>query len=299
MSVVMNLPAPPEGTCNYPLDEPAYESQLAFFKCATRIHDSEKLKAHLLRIQKKIYERFRYPCVWNFDFVRGKVINHPLFPEILTFKKERQEEQNIFLDLGASVASDVRQVISEGWKREDILAIEIDQEAINLGYEMFIDSDRPIPCFIGNIFDPNIFDPTKALEKTSSRIDLFSLKDMNLLKRRVSFISCHYLFHLFDRDDQERLANYCALLLSDEPGSSIFGTHKGSREQGPQSLDHLPGTYWYNHSVESWVQMWENIFNPETVKIVAELKESNSQTQYKFLHPSEKILWMSWSVTRL
>ncbi|MBW0476428.1 hypothetical protein O181_016143 [Austropuccinia psidii MF-1] len=299
MSRILKLPLPPEGTYNYPFDDPSNERQLNFLKHATAISDPKQLKKHLVESHERIMKFFPYPCIWNFDFARGLVSHHPIYPEVLSLAKKEVDYQKIFIDFGALLAVDVRQVISNGWKQEDVLAVDIYEEAKKLSCEMFKDVDGPPPYFIGDIFDSKVFNPAKPEEKIYSKIDLYSLKDLNPLKNRASFISCHYLFHLFGREDQERLASYCAMLLSDKAGSSIFGFHRGSQEEGYQSVHYIPGAVWYGHSVGSWVAMWEDIFEPTKVKIVADLKESNPATQYEYLHGNKTILWMTWSVTRL
>lgn len=148
--------------------------------------------------------------------------------------------------------------MNDGWKREDVLAIDVlpgrhlllllhnltsilarrlyIPEWIELGKELFVGLESPIPYFIGNIFDPQVFDPNKPPEPLGEPLDLFALKDLNVLKGRVTVISADFMFHLFGEKDQERLAEYFALLLSNQPGSSIFGLQRGSENAGIQKL---------------------------------------------------------------
>ncbi|KAA1090047.1 hypothetical protein PGTUg99_034636 [Puccinia graminis f. sp. tritici] len=251
MSIILRLPSPPEGSKpSYPLDNPSLLDQLNFFKSKTGIEDDEKLKLHICRIQEKIYELFPFPCVWNFDFVRGKIVNHPMYQEVIQSAKNQSVAQKIFVDFGANVGSDLRQVVLDGWKREDVLAIDIIPSWIELGNELFKSVDQPIPYFIGDIFKPEVFDPTKPPSAQCDSLDLFSLKDLNALKGRATIISANFMFHLFGEADQERLAEYFALLLSNQPGSTIFGQHRGSENAGIQKLPYAAEAHWYSHSVE-------------------------------------------------
>ncbi|KAI9607981.1 hypothetical protein KEM48_005402 [Puccinia striiformis f. sp. tritici PST-130] len=99
--------------------------------------------------------------------------------------------------------------------------------------------------------------------------------------------------------DQERLAEYFSLLLSNQPGSSIFGLQRGSENEGEQNLPYAAEAHWYGHSAESWKSVWEKLFDPSTVKIVTEVRESDEETQYEYIHGKRKVLWLYWSVTRI
>jgi len=300
MSIILKLPSPPEGSKPvYPLDKPTLTHQLNFFKSTTGIEDDEKLKVHICRIQERIYELFPFPCVWNFDFVRGKVVNNPMYQDVIESAKNQAVPQKIFVDFGANVGSDLRQVVNKGWKREDVLAIDVLPEWIELGQELLVGLEPPIPYFIGNIFDPQVFDPNKPPEPLGESLDLFALKDLNALKGRVTVISADFMFHLFGEKDQERLAQYFALLLSNQPGSSIFGLQRGSENAGIQKLPYAAEAHWYGHSAESWKALWEKHFDPSTVKITTEVRESQEETQYEYIHGNRKVLWLYWSVTRI
>ncbi|POW11627.1 hypothetical protein PSTT_05123, partial [Puccinia striiformis] len=160
----------------------------------------------------------------------------------------------------------------------------------------------------------------------SDTLDLFSLKDLNRLKGRVTIISADFIFHLFGQMNQERLAEYFSLLLSNQPGSSIFGLQRGSENEGEQNLfvpisllspqfhiispcthsiqkkqsrPYAAEAHWYGHSAESWKSVWEKLFDPSTVKIVTEVRESDEETQYEYIHGKRKVLWLYWSVTRI
>ncbi|WAR62742.1 hypothetical protein PtB15_15B329 [Puccinia triticina] len=281
MSIILKLPSPPAGSKPvYPLDDPSLSKQLDFFKAKTGIQDDGKLKLHLCRIQEKIYELFPFPCVWNFDFVRGKLVHHPMYQDVIQSAKNQTVPQQIFVDFGANVGSDLRQVVHDGWKRENVLAIDVLPGMIELGNELFGDVDQPIPYFIGDIFNAEVFDPHEPPGSLEGTLDLFSLKDLNSLKGRATIISADFMFHLFGQKDQEHLGACLARLLSNQPGSSIFGLQRGSENAGIQKLPYAAEAHWYGHSAESWRAFWEKIFDSSAVKIVTEMRESQEETQY-------------------
>ncbi|POW21974.1 hypothetical protein PSHT_01725 [Puccinia striiformis] len=183
MSIVLKLPSPPEGSKPiYPLDKPSLSKQLEFFKSKTGIEDTERLKLHLCEIQEKIYQLFPFPCVWNFDFVRGKVVNNPLYQDVVQSAKKQTVEQKIFVDFGANVPHN------------------------------------------------------------------FSMHKLN---------------------PKKKIRPYAA------------------------------EAHWYGHSAESWKSVWEKLFDPSTVKIVTEIRESDDETQYEYIHGKRKVMWLYWSVTRI
>jgi hypothetical protein len=105
-----------------------------------------------------------------------------------------------------------------------------------VGYKLFRDRKLPVANFIGNILQPGVLDvSTPAEVGPVGSIDLHSLKDLNPLKGKMNMISLNQLFHFFNEADQKRLAERCALLLSDEVGSAIFGMQVGGIKKGFQS----------------------------------------------------------------
>ena len=81
---------------------------------------------------------------------------------------------------------------------------------------------------------------------------------------------------LFGEEKQLHLARALAGLLSPEPGSLILGAHGGRPEKGLRVEMLRPnshGVTMFCHSPESWVEMWETVFEKGTVKVEATLKE--------------------------
>ncbi|WAQ83580.1 hypothetical protein PtA15_4A28 [Puccinia triticina] len=296
-SGMSNMPASAVGIkAAYPLDDPRMKDQLEFYQAATGIRDPQELKAHLLDIRAEGCKTFPFPCVLCFHFLQGMIARHSFFPNVVNSIQEKSNTRKIFLDIGAGMGNDLRQLIHHGWNRDDVLGVDVNSEWSVLGYKLFRDNARPVPNFIGNILEPQVLDvSTPAEVGPDASINLYSLKDLNPLKGKVTFISLNQLFHFFDETDQKRLAERCVLLLSNTVGSTIFGMQVGGIKKGLQSCIKT-----FVHSPETWKEMWESVFGPNKVKVVSELVETTPEDHLVQLFPGcTSIQRLYWSVTRI
>ena len=124
--------------------------------------------------------------------------------------------------------------------------------------------------------------------------ELGSLTSLTPLQGRVSAIFVGAFFHLFDEAKQLQIAHQVASLLSPLPGSIIFGSHVTMLVDGTRK--NFEGDDAHCYSPESWKELWDGIvFETGTVKV---------ETGAKLIDwgPSkgidDKLIWMSWSVTR-
>ncbi|PLW10214.1 hypothetical protein PCASD_22746 [Puccinia coronata f. sp. avenae] len=210
----------------YPLDDAHMSEQLDFYKAATGIQDPEKLKAQIYEIRTEGCKAFPFPCV---------LFRHPFYQNVRNEIENKTATRKIFIDIGAGMGTDLRQIIYHGWNRNDVLAVEIAPEWKPLGYKLFRDSDRPIPYFIGNVLESKVLDTTTSAQGDVTQVDLHSLEDLNPLKGTARFITLNQLFHFFDEEGQRQLAKRCALLLSNDAGSTIFGMQVGGVQKGVES----------------------------------------------------------------
>ncbi|KAA1125358.1 hypothetical protein PGTUg99_012767 [Puccinia graminis f. sp. tritici] len=279
----------------YPLDDPRMSEQLTFYKAATGIQDSEKLKAHILEIRAEVQtmaESIDPIGGTGFYFLQGMIARHPFYHNVRKEIEKKSNNRKIFLDIGAGMGTDLRQTIYYGWNRDDVIGVDVASEWKPLGYKLFRDSDRPIPYFLGNVLEPEVLDVKSSAKVDHAKIDLHSLKDLNPLKGAARFITLNQLFHFFDEAGQRKLAERCALLLSDEAGSTIFGMHIGGVKKGLESHK------MYVHSPETWKELWESIFAPRKVKLVSELVDVGPEAHLIPLFPGcSSMQRLYWSVT--
>ena len=123
--------------------------------------------------------------------------------------------------------------------------------------------------------------------------ELRSLTSLTPLQGRVSAIFMSSFFHLFDEAKQLQVARQVASLLSPLPGSIIFGSHVAMLVDGMRK--NILGDEVFCHSPESWKELWDgNVFEKGTVNVEADAKLITSKGILQ-----DKIIWMSWSVTRV
>ena len=86
---------------------------------------------------------------------------------------------------------------------------------------------------MGNVLESKVLDANSSAKDVDvAKVDLHSLQNLNPLKGTAKFITVNQLFHFFDEEGQRQLAERTALLLSDDIGSTIFGTHVGGVKKG-------------------------------------------------------------------
>ena len=83
-----------------------------------------------------------------------------------------------------------------------------------------------------------------------------------------------YFFHLFDEDEQRRIALILSRLLCHRPGAIIFGRHKGLPSPGFDNASTRTRPM-FCHSPESWGMLWKNILG-DRAEILAELSSLRS-----------------------
>ncbi|KAI9616686.1 hypothetical protein KEM48_005102 [Puccinia striiformis f. sp. tritici PST-130] len=315
----------------YPLDLIEHAKALEFFKKSTGIEDPSVLKGHVLKIREAAYKIYPYPCIWGFEFLKGKTLSHPFYPRMKANQLSDQD-QKIFVDLGAfvafrselSVGVDLKQVVEDGWDANNVLGIDIHHgkpeiilsienhfsswsstlsgntnrrgsfaEWIDIGHELFRDGQQ-LPSFLGDILLETTLNSAPA-EEAQPVLDLRNLKDLNPLKGRVSFICANQLFHLFLEDDQRELAERCGRLLSNEPGSAIFGTQVGAAKEMLSEIHKVQ-----LQSPESFEKLWKETLG-KNVEVVVTAEEDASLQNYRSFNPGQikEFCWLHWSVVRL
>jgi hypothetical protein len=127
---------------------------------------------------------------------------------------------------------------------------------------------------------------------------LDTLTSLNPLRGYVSAIHTSSFFHLFDEEQQAKVARALAGLLSPKPGSVIFGLHAGLPVKGIRSRS--TGGFAFAHSPESWKELWDGqIFDQGKVKVEAFLKRADRIELNSTPDKGVERCWLVWSVTRV
>ena len=179
------------------------------------------------------------------------------------------------------------------------------EEFWDFGHDLFLDTPETFPAALiaGDVFDPSMiasrtpfYTPDLPLLTAHGPPELRSLTTLTPLQGRVSAIFSSAFFHLFDEAKQLRIARQLASLLSPLPGSVIFGAHVTMLVNGMRKAPSL-GHDVFCHSPESWTELWDGIvFEKGTVSVEMGVKLVD---RGPCIGIDDKVVWMSWSVTRI
>ncbi|KAI0330294.1 hypothetical protein GY45DRAFT_1370866 [Cubamyces sp. BRFM 1775] len=252
------------------------EEENEFLRAVIKPQDDETLKARILDIQKRAYDKYPYPCIRGFHFVNLMMILNAAYPRVLEAGKNGD---TLFLDLGCCMGTDVRKLVYDGYPASRVLGCDLRPEFIQLGYELFGDVDQcPIRFFTSDVFELPTSDVAELPSADTARPDVASITGLSQLRGALTHIYTGALFHLFDEETQRGLALRLVTLLKRKPGAVVFGRHQGLHEEGYIN-DHL-GRNRYGHSEKSWPQLWKDVFTEvegegfaESVVVQAELRE--------------------------
>ena len=176
----------------------------------------------------------------------------------------------------------------------------------DLGHKLFRTTPEtfPVPFFAGNALDAThieIVPPfTMANPPPMAPVSLSDLTSLNPLRGHVSAIYTASVFHLFQEEQQLHLARALAALLSPEPGSMIFGIHRGLPEKGHAANNDRKDTFC--HSPDSWIELWDGmVFEKGSVRVVATLVNMKKEKHYEQCMgvTGRYVDVLSWHVTRL
>ncbi|KAL0959906.1 hypothetical protein HGRIS_011571 [Hohenbuehelia grisea] len=283
--------------------------KLAFFKQQTGLEE-EELKDHLLRIQAKSYEVFRYPCIRNFGFTELRCTTLPAYEQAIKLGKERHGA--IFLEVGCCFGTDLRKAAADGIPVQNMIGTDLRGDFWKIGHELFKSNPEtwPVPFIAGDVFDSSHIaqrEPAYTVPNTAVPA-LNTLTSLNPLYGHVSILHTSSVFHLFSEKGQFEMAKALGSLLSPLPGSIILGSHgalpekgfttnvAGFEKEGPDS--EAGDVEMFCHSPESWTELWDGqIFKKGTVKVETELRPLNKKDSLGELGPVFYLLF--WSVTRL
>ena len=162
-----------------------------------------------------------------------------LYPEILS---RLIESKQTLLDIGCCFAQDIRKLVSDGAPSENLYGVELRQPFVDLGYELFGDKTSLKSTFIvGDFLSESILPAFSSLEG------------------KIDMIYAASIFHLFNWDDQVRLAILTVNLLKPEPGSLLWGRQRGNVVAGEYEHRTDAQTTMYKHDESSFKRMWDEI----------------------------------------
>lgn len=162
------------------------------------------------------------------------------------------------------MGTDLRQLTLEGLDGKDLTGLDLEQDFVKIGKELFQGGDSSsaddITWIISNIFNNNFL----TMDYTGSEQPEFTKgtttgQNLNELKGTFDIISAGSVFHLFDEPMQADLAKRLTALLSDKPGSLIFGQHGGLDKKGFTPTTYPVTRERFLHGPESFIDLFQEL----------------------------------------
>jgi len=193
----------------------------------------DEILAHILETRNKAWKTFPHPSIGRFQFLDLQLAKSPIYKDIL----ERIQHGQQFLDLGCCFGQELRQLVSDGAKSENLYGVELHSEFFDFGYELFRDKDHLNALFL----EANIFSHESVIWQLQGKIDI---------------IWVGAFLHLFDRHHQLIAIKHMLRLLSKQPSSIIVGRLVGSETPGEYPSQITPNGTVYTHDVHSFKKMF-------------------------------------------
>lgn len=203
---------------------------------------------HIYRIRDKAWGIFPWPCIGEFWFLSFGLAKHPLYHNLVL---PRLKTGDSLLDLGSCMGQDLRKLVFDGAPSEKLYASDVFPQYEGLSYELWRDKDSFPHHFLA--------DDVLADNENFMKGSLMT----KLGPGQTDIIAINMFLHLFDYENQLKVATRILRLLSQRPGSLILGSQAGVRPPMEQPLkppfdkteDGETRTI-YRHSPDSFIDLW-------------------------------------------
>ncbi|KAL6720881.1 hypothetical protein ACLMJK_002806 [Lecanora helva] len=206
---------------------------------------------HVYRVRDKAWGVFPWPCIGEFWFLSFGLAKHPLYT---TMVLPRLRSGDSLLDMGSCMGQDLRKCIYDGAPADKLYASDLFAEYEDLSHDLWRDRDT---------FPKNHF----LAEDILADNDRFLQGSLmtKLGPGQTDMIAINMFMHLFDFDNQLKVATRLLRLLAQKPGSMILGSQAGVQEPVDEPLkppfdkteDGKTRTI-FRHSTQSFINLWED-----------------------------------------
>lgn len=226
------------------------------YLCSNDVAEDRLLLEHILAVQSAIYAVHPYPCISMFRFLYPTINQFPTYKSTvlpLLATTPVTPSSRLFLDVGCCVGQVIRQLIVDGVEPTQLIGVDLHQEFITNGYDLFKDgpdSEYPLKSRLeaGDIFDPTF------------------LADLD---GKVTVIHISSVLHLFSWQKQVDVANRLDKLLASGEECLILGTQLGVQGGGPLAESQV-----FRHDTKTFKHLWESVGNGKwDVKVVEHVWE--------------------------
>ncbi|KOC16897.1 hypothetical protein AFLA70_228g001690 [Aspergillus flavus AF70] len=197
----------------------------------------EKIEGHIRAIAKRGWDKLHYPCFKMCLFLHFDLAQSPIYDEILS----RVKNGSVVFDLGCGLGQDIRRLVYDGAPPENLIGLDIYQEYIDLGFELFHDRDR--------------------LSSTTFIARDFFDYHLNLMQwaNRHKIVNSGYFMHLWNWDGQVKVAKRILESMCLQKDDIITGVHFGSAETGTWKEDPISKDPMYRHNSKTFSRLWEQV----------------------------------------
>jgi len=197
---------------DYKLTDNARQLFISYAKLLhKKLPNEEEILAKIKFAFESAVDAFPYRCIYGLAFAQPRIIDHPNYKEIMEKRDEIKKLR--FIDLGCCMGTEIRQLLVEGAKKENVLGLDIQKEFIDIGIEMFGDDPSWKERFvITNVLEDDL----------SSQPRLTSF-----LAGGVDVLYCSAVYHLLCEEDTYKLTRAVAKLLPS--GALYVGSTGGSK----------------------------------------------------------------------
>ncbi|KAF7172374.1 hypothetical protein CNMCM5623_004582 [Aspergillus felis] len=235
----------------------------------------DRVVSHVNEVRDRAFAVFPYACIGQFSFVELSIRDSPCYPEML----ERTKQGAKLLDLGCAFGQELRQLIFDGAPPRNLYGSDIQQDFLNLGYELFLDREI-LPG--SQLIVADVLDKESAL--------------YTRLSGKLNIVYISLFLHVFDFETQVTVAQNVFDLLTAEPGSLIVCRVTACRDQGVLSATQERMPYYY-HDLASWERLWKEVQRQTGVKLFVETWEQPDELVKN--HPLPGIYILGSAIRRL
>ncbi|KAL7319276.1 hypothetical protein PS15m_002433 [Mucor circinelloides] len=184
------------------------EETIQLYREYVGVDKIQDLESHLTAIQQTLAEqgRINYRCIQRFKFAFSRICERFFYKDLIRLGQtlEQQQKAPYFLDIGCCTGTDLRKMILDGYPKDYLIGMDIEQCYIDCGYKLF--KDDPATCPIRFIID-----------------DLFTFEKTHVLCNTISIVHAGSVLHLFDLDQIAQFIHRATWLL--KPGGILAGGH--------------------------------------------------------------------------
>ncbi|KAI9487761.1 MAG: S-adenosyl-L-methionine-dependent methyltransferase [Benjaminiella poitrasii] len=208
------------------------------YKNYSGIDNYHDLETHLNKIKKKLevvneHEgKTNYRCIQRYKFACPRMYHRFFYKELIELGGKL--EAPYLLDVGCCTGTDIRKLLLDGYPKQYLIGMDIEQCYIDSGYALF--KDNPTTCPIRFFVD-----------------DIFTFDKTHFLCGTIAIVHAGSVFHLLDSNEKSKqFLQHITWLL--RPGGILVGGHVCA-DQSIQYLRQSTNSLKYYMGIEQFEHM--------------------------------------------